>query len=121
MPKPRRKSDIRAAALAKVAALREAKRLRAAFLQPRPVSWHDIFLQAVRDGQSVTAATRAAGITKSGVYFARANTPGFAERWQAALAQAQGGALGNAGAKIPIRFNDKLQRFNVKSKGFGTV
>jgi hypothetical protein len=89
MPKPRRKSDIRAAALAEVAALREAARLRAAFLQPRPVSWHDVFLQAVRDGQSVTAATRAAGITKSGVYFARANTPGFAERWQAASAQAQ--------------------------------
>jgi hypothetical protein len=89
MTKPRRKSDIRAAALAEVAALREAARMRAAFLQPGPVSWHDIFLQALRDGQGVTAAARAAGITKSGAYFARAHRPGFALRWQKAVAEAQ--------------------------------
>ena len=99
MAKPRRKSDIRATALAEVAALREAARVRAAFLQPQPVSWHDVFLQAVRGGQSVTAATRAAGITKSGVYFARAHTPGFAQCWQAASIQAQAARWASRGQK----------------------
>jgi hypothetical protein len=89
MAKPRRKSDIRAAAFAEAASLREAARVRAAFLQARPVSWHDVFLKALREGQSITAATRAAGITKSGVYFAKAHTPGFAQRWHAALAEVQ--------------------------------
>jgi hypothetical protein len=102
MTKPRRKSDIRAAALAEVAALRDAARVRAAFLQPKPVSWHDVFLQALRDGQSVTAATRTAGITKSGVYFARAHTPGFAKRWQEASAQARAARWASWGQKSPF-------------------
>ena len=98
MPKPRRKSDIRACALRQAAALREAAAQRAAFLQPRARSWHDVFLAALRSGQSVSAAAAAAGVSKSGVYQARLNAPGFRAAWNAALAVA--------------RFNDEGPRFN---------
>lgn len=87
MPKPRRKFEIRAAALREVAALRELAEARAAFLKPRPRSWHDLFLAALRDGQSVSAAARAAGVARSTVHNARLHEPGFDAAWRSAYAQ----------------------------------
>jgi len=88
MVKLRRKFDIRAAAFAEVALLREAARLRAAFLQPKPVSWHDIFCRRCAMVIVLQQATCTAGITKLGVYFARAHTPSFAQCGHTASAQA---------------------------------
>jgi len=87
MPKPRLKSEIRAAALLQAAALREAAEQRAAFLKPAPRSWHDRFLAALREGQSVRAAILAADVSKSGVYWARAHNAEFRAAWQAARSE----------------------------------
>lgn len=91
MPKPRRQSEIRAAALGKAAALREAAETRAAFLKPRPRSWHDVFLAALKSGRPVSAAARAAGVSRSGAYKARVTEPGFGAAWDAASADAWAG------------------------------
>lgn len=88
MPKPRRKSEIRAAALCEVAALRQAAEARAAFLKPRPRSWHDVFLAALKSGRPVSAAAEAAGVSRSGAYKARMTEPGFRAAWDAAIAAA---------------------------------
>ena len=86
MPKPRRKSEIRAAALREAATLRELAEARAAFLKPRPRSWHDVFLAALRDGRSVSAAAQAAGVARSTAHKARGHEPGFDAAWRSAYA-----------------------------------
>ena len=84
MTKPRRKTEIRADALRKLATLREEADARAAFLQPQPRSWHESFLCAVRRGDSLEQAASASGITRQGVYHARRHQPRFNEAFQAA-------------------------------------
>jgi len=81
----RRKSDIRAAAQQRDQALSALRDARAAFLGPRPKSWHDVVLARLREGESVTSAARAAGVSKSGVYWARDHEPGFASAFAAAM------------------------------------
>jgi hypothetical protein len=88
MTKPRRKSEIRAAAQRHNAILRDAADIRAAFLKPRPKSWHDVFLAALDSGKPAAAAAREAGISKAGAYHARQHEPGFAAAWDAARAAA---------------------------------
>jgi hypothetical protein len=88
MNKRARKSDIRTAALAEAAALRDQVAARAAFLQPKPRSWHDVFLAALQEGARVSVATRAAGLSKSGVFKARSVDLVFRAAWEAAQDEA---------------------------------
>lgn len=81
----RRKSEIRAAARRRDRAFAELRDARAAFLRPRPRSWHDVVLARLREGESVASAARAAGVSKSGVYWARDHEPGFAAAFVAAM------------------------------------
>jgi hypothetical protein len=91
----RRKSDIRAAVRRRDQALAELRDARAAFLKPRPRSWHDVVLARLREGESVTSAAKAAGVSKSGIYWSRDHEPGFAAAFVAAMRQ--GLALRRAG------------------------
>lgn len=81
----RRKSDIRAAARRRDQALSDLRDERAAFLKPRPRSWHDVVLARLREGESVTSAAKAAGVSKSGIYWSRDHEPGFAVAFVAAM------------------------------------
>ena len=81
----RRKNDIRQRAQAECDALRELADRRAAFLQPRPQSWHDVLFAALRRGATVTIAAGEAGVTRAAVYKARKHEPGFGAAFVAAF------------------------------------
>lgn len=77
MTRIRCKNDIRQRAQAECDVLRELADRRAAFLQPRPQSWHDVFLASLRMGVTVTVAAEEAGVTRAAIYKARKHEPGF--------------------------------------------
>ncbi|GAA4766411.1 hypothetical protein GCM10023219_09630 [Stakelama sediminis] len=60
---------------------------------PRPSPWTDAltarFCEALRVQGEVRAAARAVGVTAASAYRRRARDPGFAARWDAALAEAK--------------------------------
>ena len=77
MTKPRRKSEIRAQAAAGPEALRRAAERRTVFRQPIPQSWHDVFLRALKTGLSIEEAAKRAGVTRTGVRWARLHDDRF--------------------------------------------
>lgn len=85
MKKIRRKNEIRKRTQAECAALRLLADKRAAFLQPRPQSWHDVLFAALRRGVTVTVAAGEAGVTRAAVYKARKHEPGFGLAFVAAF------------------------------------
>jgi hypothetical protein len=89
MIKSRCKSDIRAAAQASHAKLRAAEEARTALVQPRHKSWHDVFLAQILAGSSASAAAKAAGVSKAGVYRARQHHHRFRAAWDGAYAEAR--------------------------------
>jgi hypothetical protein len=87
MTKPRRKSDIRRIAAVQDAELRKIATMKAAFLQPKTVSWHDRVLRALAEGKNQKQAADIAGISRSGIYWARQFELGFEEAYQKAAQQ----------------------------------
>lgn len=87
MPKSRRKSDIRAAAIQErnaLCAAMEAKR-EAGVRRDRP--WRLAFLFALEQGKTVNQAIILAGKSRSGVFKARKADPIFAQAWSNASAK----------------------------------
>jgi hypothetical protein len=98
MKKSRRLADIRAHIREERQKLREIADARAAFLKPKPKSWHDVFLQAIREGGTLRSAAEEAGITRAGVHYARGHDPNF----DAAFARASlAGAAARRGRRRP--------------------
>lgn len=81
MPRIRRKSEIRAAAERKATVLSQFRRGSS----PMAACWRGLMVAALMDGQSVTAAARAAGVSRAAAYKARERDPRFAKAWDEAL------------------------------------
>lgn len=84
MRKSRRKADIRAKAAAELGELAQRRAEALAFKQPRPQSWHDMFLKALGSGATIEAAAERAGVTRAGVRYARQHNRRFADAYREA-------------------------------------
>jgi hypothetical protein len=82
MPRLRRKSDIRAAARARAGSFRSVERFASDALYR---TWRSVLVAALRDGAPVSAAAKAAGVSRSAAYKARARDADFAAAWDAAI------------------------------------
>jgi len=50
-----------------------------------PVGWQERFLEALRNGHTVSFAARLAGVSRRTAYYHREKSPKFAEAWNDAL------------------------------------
>jgi hypothetical protein len=86
MRKLRRKSEIRARAVAELGFLRDRARAKASFVQPRGGGWHEVFLGQLASGQTIETAAKAATISRAGVRWAAQHNPRFAAAYDRAYA-----------------------------------
>ncbi len=114
MQKSRRKADIRARAAAELGKLARAAAEQAAFKQPRPQSWHDVFLHALAQGATLEAAASEAGVTRAGVRYACQHNPRFNDAYQ----QAYGGSLQRRWQRSQERI--ATNRLTMRSTGLTT-
>lgn len=84
MRKSRRKADIRARAAAELGELALRAAETRAFKQPRPQSWHDVFLAVLGTGATIEVAAEKAGVTRAGVRYARQHNRRFAQAYKQA-------------------------------------
>lgn len=100
--------------------------------KPQPIDWTEAFLNALAKVPNITAAARAAGISRRGAYDRREADPEFAAAWDDALEQSTDALVGAAyrrafeGTEEPVfyqgeecgmvrRFSDRLAMFLLKA------